>query len=67
MVIVLLPIGCADKSKPYVHIQTYNCDYNYETVVIEGCQYIYIPNGQAAVMSHKGNCNNPVHQYRIEQ
>ena len=42
---------------------------DYEIVLIEGCQYIiYIAKKSTTqeygYMSHKGNCNNPMHYYK---
>lgn len=33
----------------------------------EGCEYIYFPLGNATWGTHKGNCKNPIHLYRIEK
>lgn len=43
---------------------------NYEILVVDGCQYIlYIENRRTTreyrYIAHKGNCNNPIHSYRI--
>ena len=35
---------------------------NYEEYSLEGCQYIVVDNGDRKWGSHKGNCNNPIHQ-----
>jgi len=32
-----------------------------EIVTIESCEYIYGPWGNATVLTHKGNCKNPIH------
>ncbi len=59
--------GCLiDETKPYVDIP-YAGKINYQTIVIEGCEYLYFPAGNGSVMSHKGNCNNPIHLYRVER
>lgn len=31
-------------------------------VMIDDCEYLYGPWGNASVLTHKGNCNNPVHK-----
>ena len=33
----------------------------------DGCQYICVLYGNASFGSHKGNCNNPIHNYRTEK
>jgi hypothetical protein len=39
-----------------------------ESVKIDGCEYWYGRNGgiDSAVLTHKGNCNNPIHIYNGE-
>lgn len=32
-----------------------------EIVTIDGCEYLYGPWGNATVLTHKGNCKNPIH------
>lgn len=43
---------------------------NMETIVIQGCQYIVYDSGggatRAFAMTHKGNCDNPIHKYNIK-
>lgn len=36
------------------------------TFKYEGCEYLYIQNGYAGIMSHKGNCSNPLHYQNID-
>lgn len=31
-------------------------------VVVDSCEYLYGPWGNASVLTHKGNCKNPTHQ-----
>lgn len=33
-----------------------------EIVVVDSCEYLYGPWGNATVLTHKGNCKNPIHQ-----
>ena len=54
-------------NKPKVHISTLGRNLNYEVIIIEGCQYVFMLNGYAGYMAHKGNCNNPIHNYRVEK
>lgn len=39
--------------------------YSYVETVVDSCQYIKILGSDAWV--HKGNCNNPIHQYQTEK
>jgi len=32
-----------------------------QEIKIEGCQYLFGDWGHATVLTHKGNCNNPIH------
>ena len=45
-----------------------NSGFVVKTILIEGCEYFAFRDGHGVVMiTHKGNCNNPVHQYRVEK
>ena len=33
-----------------------------QLVIIDSCEYLYGPWGNATVLTHKGNCKNPKHQ-----
>lgn len=33
-----------------------------ESQIIEGCEYIVSKNSYGNSLTHKGNCNNPIHQ-----
>ena len=39
---------------------------HFQEITIEGCQYIYVDenpgNFRLYSITHKGNCNNPIHQ-----
>lgn len=44
---------------------TYQIDHELiplELVIIDSCEYLYGPWGNATVLTHKGNCKNPKHQ-----
>lgn len=41
--------------------------YEVKEVIYDGCQYIVVGSGDVQWGTHKGNCNNPIHQYRIEK
>ena len=40
---------------------------NIVEITYDGCQYVFFGNGYSSWGSHKGNCNNPIHQYRTEK
>lgn len=31
-------------------------------IIIDSCQYLWGTDGHADVLTHKGNCNNPIHK-----
>lgn len=37
-----------------------------QTIEIEGCKYLYGDWRNATVLTHKGNCNNPIHKLKSE-
>ena len=37
-----------------------------QTIEIEGCKYLYGDWHNATVLTHKGNCNNPIHKLKSE-
>jgi len=64
-ILVLLSIiamGCEEK-----HKQRYTTD-GFDVVVIDSCEYLeiknYNSNGYHYSVTHKGNCNNPIHYCR---
>ena len=32
-----------------------------EIITVDSCEYLYGPWGNATVLTHKGNCKNPIH------
>jgi hypothetical protein len=46
------------KQTPY----TIDINHELEIVEVEGCQYLYGPWGGSTVLTHKGNCKNPIHK-----
>ena len=57
-------VGCTERNAPsqktkYM-INTYN---TVEIVVVDSCEYLYGPWGNATVLTHKGNCSNPIHKH----
>ena len=56
-------MGCDERNVPsqkteYM-INTYG---KVEIVVIDSCEYLYGPWGNATVLTHKGNCSNHIHK-----
>jgi hypothetical protein len=33
-----------------------------EVVTVDSCQYLFIISGSYMALTHKGNCNNPIHK-----
>jgi hypothetical protein len=66
MIIVLIMgmVSCTEKNVPS-HKTGYvvsNTLPQLEVVVIDSCEYLYGPWGNATVLTHKGNCSNPIHK-----
>jgi hypothetical protein len=34
-----------------------------QVVQIEGCEYFFTEYDRSAILTHKGNCKNPIHQH----
>jgi len=58
--------GCGQSNVQKVEKQktSYKLDggQSIEILIIESCEYIYGPWGNATVLTHKGNCKNPIHK-----
>ena len=60
-------------NKPFENIKSEkttssNSGFVTKTIIIEGCEYLAFKDNDGVLMiTHKGNCNNPIHQYRIEK
>lgn len=58
-------MGCTESNvsiqKTEYMINTYG---KVEIVVIDSCEYLYGPWGNASVLTHKGNCKNPIHKHK---
>ena len=67
LVLTLSLVGCAEpnvESKPTTHVLEFGdggSGYILKEVSVEGCDYLYGPWGNATVLTHKGNCKNPIH------
>ncbi len=61
LVISLLAIGCSQPSNVDRQKTTYIVRSNelpVEIVVVDSCEYLYGPWGNATVLTHKGNCKH---------
>ena len=60
--IILTMIGCkeskvnVDKEKTNYILKEYHAPA--EIVIIDSCEYLYLSEGHAIVLTHKGNCKN---------
>lgn len=46
-----------------------NPETSYEVKIIDGCEYIYVsrrPYSAEFSLTHKGDCNNPIHKPKVE-
>ena len=58
-----LLVGCTSRTKDK-EINVYNVDTletEYSIYIIDSCEYIIFYGGSSTWGSHKGNCNNPIH------
>ena len=63
MMIMTMMVGCASRTKDK-EVKVYNIDTlntDYVIYVIDSCEYIVFYSGSSSWGSHKGNCNNPIH------
>lgn len=67
----ILLIGLGGCLKPMLATGTLP-EKDYKVIVIDNCQYIAAENGVPDVrnynltITHKGNCNNPIHIYNVK-
>lgn len=53
------------KTKDTIVERSINVDFSYidlDVVVVDGCEYLYGPWGNATVFTHKGNCKNHIYK-----
>jgi hypothetical protein len=63
MMIMTMMVGCASRTKDK-EVKVYNIDTlntDYVIYVIDSCEYIVFYSGSSSWGSHKGNCDNPIH------
>jgi len=66
--IYLIPLlfifSCSSPNKRTTEkIKMENSETSLEVVIIDKCEYLYGAWGNATVLTHKGNCKNPIHKY----
>lgn len=60
--------GCTEPTVPSKHTNYTLPSYDFEAsdplevCVIEGCEYFICKNYHGNIISHKGNCSNPIHK-----
>lgn len=63
--IASLNFGCAPERTPATVTDSFG--ETYEVIVIEGCEYLRMRTSNGYyVLTHKGNCKNPIH-YGLEK
>lgn len=69
LLVMILLVSCHQpnvEKKP----TTYILELNYsplQVMLIDSCQYLYGSWGTAAVLTHKGNCTNPIHPEHLRR
>jgi len=66
IILAVLAVGCTNEYASTEELKEpiyYKCSsgHEYEVINIDGCEYLLRSFGSVAMMSHKGNCNNPKH------
>ena len=66
LLVVMLALSMLGCQEPTIDINSTKHVIRYgsnplKEITIEGCQYLYGEWGNATVLTHKGNCNNPIH------
>ena len=64
LLIMTLMVSCTSREKQK-EVRTYNVDSlsnsDYSIYIIDSCEYIVFYGGSSTWGTHKGNCNNPIH------
>lgn len=55
------PANIDTKNTSYTIPTLYGADL--QVVEIEGCEYFFTEYDRSAILTHKGNCKNPIHQH----
>ena len=62
LLIVILLASCTPNGKEkFIEYNNTDPIFDYRVVVIDKCEYIEVANGSSYSLTHKGNCNNPIH------
>lgn len=62
----LLSMGCERERNVSKTTSNYTLGgVDLEIVVIDGCQYLTRSGSSSYDMTHKGNCNNPIHKCNV--
>lgn len=67
LILLMICAGCTEINEPHkpeitnIVIDGRLC----RVLIIDGCEYIVLGVDHSQMMSHKGNCQNPIHKYNI--
>lgn len=64
IILSLLMVSCEDKKSTSGPINIEDTSFGTEHYVYDSCEYVAFAAGRYRWGSHKGNCNNPIHQYK---
>ena len=67
VMIILLFVSCIKErpnTKQMDFVMEGNSSYGNKatTIIIDSCEYVFVPFNNASWGSHKGNCKNPIHK-----
>ena len=69
----ILVFAATLQDKPFKNIESEkttasNSEFETKTIIIDGCEYLAFKDSHGSlIITHKGNCNNPIHVYRTEK
>ncbi len=62
--LLIAAVGCRETNDPNIKGETSDLD-RLTVVNIEGCEYFQMVTARAYyIITHKGNCRNPIHQQK---
>lgn len=64
---LLASCGQSNVNRTHTNYRVNSDNAPLELITIDGCQYLYGAWGNATVLTHKGNCNNPIHSEHLRQ